>query len=455
MSSWFGGTPSALEKSATDLLDSTSQAARGLLKSPEESLPYVGGAHGRRHTLVPDVVAEHLGLDEHHVDRETLSSEDALEFERSREEDASAAAADHGDGTIWHVQIVRDDHLDPKHCDAEGRLKKCRPVPQITASDFFDHLERRGGGVFFAGGPLNGWPGLVGLELRAITCAVKAPLGMPVSRIRRFWDASWPRSSASPPSYPKIGQLRSVRCTLRQPAFSARGWTPAETGFAFWIAPGPVVHVGSAAVANAPPCAATRCHLFAHRYAKPKAKETTKDLLTYHAAVLVEFDDGTGTLFEVAWRNGLGGYGGRSNWYPPADDGAPLPLFLAFPDALKLPWRSELLEVRANDVPFSNKDKLAKYLADHCGREPHHKFLDPKITHSADVRVMHKTKKDLMRYVLNYAARDPEYHEESRNCQHFAADFYAFLAGCGPVQPHSQVCRVLYKPRPYYFLYDP
>ena len=68
---------------------------------------------------------------------------------------------------------------------------------------------------------------------------------------------------------------------------------------------------------------------------------------------------------------------------------------------------------------------------------------------------MHRTKADLFNYVLNYAARDMEYHEESRNCQHFAADFYSFLVGGKPVQPHSPVCRVLYKPRPYYFIYDP
>ena len=171
--------------------------------------------------------------------------------------------------------------------------------------------------------------------------------------------------------------------------------------------------------------------------------------------MLVEFDDGTATLFELAWRNGLGGYGGRSNWYPPADGDAPLPLFGAIDDSMKLPWRSELLEVRGNDVPFTTRAALEKYLADGSGREPHHKFLDATVDHSGNVRVMHRTKADLFNYVLNYAARDMEYHEESRNCQHFAADFYSFLVGGKPVQPHSPVCRVLYKPRPYYFIYDP
>ena len=187
---------------------------------------------------------------------------------------------------------------------------------------------------------------------------------------------------------------RTPRCTLRAPAWSAAGWTEASPGYAFWIAPGPKVHVGRDMAAAAPDCKAVRCHHFAHRYAKPKAKETTKDLLTYHAAVHVEFSDGSATLFEVAWLNGLGGYGGRSNWYPPAVDHEPLPLFCAMPDSIKLPWRSELLEVRVNDVDFKNKKQLDEYLREHTGREPHHKFLDPKITHSADVRLMHRTKKE-------------------------------------------------------------
>ena len=36
-----------------------------------------------------------------------------------------------------------------------------------------------------------------------------------------------------------------------------------------------------------------------------------------------------------------------------------------------------------------------------------------------------------------------------------AADFYAFAAGKKGIEPYHQVCRVLYKPRPHLFLYDP
>jgi hypothetical protein len=36
----------------------------------------------------------------------------------------------------------------------------------------------------------------------------------------------------------------------------------------------------------------------------------------YHAAVLIEWEHRQYcTIVEVAWRNGIGGYGGRSNWW--------------------------------------------------------------------------------------------------------------------------------------------
>ena len=58
---------------------------------------------------------------------------------------------------------------------------------------------------------------------------------------------------------------------------------------------------------------AVRAHMIAHRYSV--AKENIKDMFTYHALVLVEWDHGKyTTIFELAWLNGLGGYGGKSNW---------------------------------------------------------------------------------------------------------------------------------------------
>ena len=366
-------------------------------------------------------------------------------------DDAGPVLRPHEGGVLWHVQIVADDHDDPKHREPDGTLKARRPVPQILAADFFSHLEERDDGAFmYVGGPLNGWPGLVDLELRAITCKVRKTLR---TVVKRFWDASWTGKRA--PTYPSIKKLRSVRCTMRAPAWSARGWAPNEPGYAFWVrrrsGEAPEVFAGRSMLAAVDPAVlAVRCHYFAHRYAKPKAKETAKDLLTYHGACLVEFSDGTATIFELAWLNGLGGYGARSNWY-----GDPAPLYEAMPAPLKAPWRSDMCEVRLADVAFADGPSLEAYLAEHSGREPGKRFLDPKLIRTDPVRLAHRSKRDLLEYALNYVGRDQSYHEEWRNCQTFAADLHGFLAGKKGIEPYSQVCRVLYKPRPWQFLYDP
>ena len=58
---------------------------------------------------------------------------------------------------------------------------------------------------------------------------------------------------------------------------------------------------------------AVRAHLFSHRYSVEN--ESIKDKLTYHSIVLLEWDHGKYcSVVELAWRQGLGGYKGRSNW---------------------------------------------------------------------------------------------------------------------------------------------
>merc|ERR1712107_432822 len=59
---------------------------------------------------------------------------------------------------------------------------------------------------------------------------------------------------------------------------------------------------------------AKRAHLFVHRYAKDT--ESIEDRLTWHEAVLVEWShEQFVTVFELGFRNGVGGYGGRVSWY--------------------------------------------------------------------------------------------------------------------------------------------
>lgn len=77
------------------------------------------------------------------------------------------------------------------------------------------------------------------------------------------------------------------------------------------------------------------------RYAKQS--ENIKDRLTYHSAVLIEWEptaDGQPrhcSVVELAWLNGLGGYGGKSNFVPDRDSPRPA-LYAAMPDSMKAPW---------------------------------------------------------------------------------------------------------------------
>ena len=85
-------------------------------------------------------------------------------------------------------------------------------MPQIRASEFFSQLEERGGAYYFAGGPLNGWPGLVGLELVSITCAIKSLTGLR-KIVKRFWDATWKDPGA--PTFFSRGVVARVFCDRR------------------------------------------------------------------------------------------------------------------------------------------------------------------------------------------------------------------------------------------------
>jgi hypothetical protein len=46
----------------------------------------------------------------------------------------------------------------------------------------------------------------------------------------------------------------------------------------------------------------------------------------------------------------------------------------------------------------------------------------PAIVGNTPVRLSNRTQYDLAQYVLNYVGNYGPYHEESRNCQTFAAD---------------------------------
>ena len=263
-----------------------------------------------------------------------------------------------GGGTVWHAQIVPDSFSDARHCTANGSLKPRRPRPHVRASEFLGALERTSGGGWALSsefGPLNGWPALVELELLSITCKVRSRLGFP--RIKRVWDAR----SAAGERPGALSQTRSVRATLRAPPWTAVGWAAEAAGFLWWAVqrPSGVPHVflGEQAPtsiregvfygsvdADSRETHCTHVHVFAHRYAK--ALENPKDKLTYHTVVLLEWSHGQCmTAVELAWRNGVSGYGGKSNFFDDRDCGqpvlyqvtSPLPYALAAPSHTAAP----------------------------------------------------------------------------------------------------------------------
>eukprot|EP00310_Coccolithus_braarudii_P022109 CAMPEP_0183356408 /NCGR_PEP_ID=MMETSP0164_2-20130417/44262_1 /TAXON_ID=221442 /ORGANISM="Coccolithus pelagicus ssp braarudi, Strain PLY182g" /LENGTH=129 /DNA_ID=CAMNT_0025529813 /DNA_START=237 /DNA_END=626 /DNA_ORIENTATION=+ len=123
------------------------------------------------------------------------------------------------------------------------------------------------------------------------------------------------------------------------------------------------------------------------------------------------------------------------------------------PAALKAPWRTEMAEVRVLDIAAKDAATFGKYLSAHTG--PKARFLDPTISASSEVRLSHRSREDLLRYVLNYVRNESRYNQESRNCQTFAADMYALLSGVHSTEPFSTYIRAFYKQRLSWLLYDP
>lgn len=277
------------------------------------------------------------------------------------------------------------------------------------------------------GSGLNGWSGLDELELLSITTKYRSRLGG-VKRVRRLWVAS---PSADKPKLSGGTFRGSVRATLRAPAWSEIGWTRRSPGLVFWYAPfynasrdrvvgrdaaededekvadedddaarRPVERgtetrpsfffgedIVDAAERNDLVRRATcvRAHLFAHRYANDH--ETIKDRLTYHSIVLLEWSHGKHcTVVELAWRNGLGGYKGRSNWIE--DKNAPrTSLYDVIPPELKAPWINDRSEIRYIDVPARNVSEFEAYMVRHTGKGKSFRFYRPERQYSGSVAV--------------------------------------------------------------------
>ena len=205
------------------------------------------------------------------------------------------------------------------------------------------------------------------------------------------------------------------------------------------------------------PCYAKMVHHFSHRYAK--TNEGAKDRLTYHSGILVEWNHGRYcTVLELAFLNGVGGWGGRSNWHEDSFNNngkkAHPKLLSALPEYMIMPWKSHLAELRCHDIDFKGVDDFKAFVKKH--EMPRGKgdkrFLDFTFVESDPVMLACRSKADIARFLVNYISNNKEYHEENRNCQTFAADLYHLLTG-KPTKPFHPVCQILYYDHLDWFLF--
>lgn len=116
------------------------------------------------------------------------------------------------------------------------------------------------------------------------------------------------------------------------------------------------------------------------------------------------------------------------------------------------PWLTTKAEIRGYDVPQRNLDEFMSYIKKHEGSNK--RFVDPRVSFSHRARLTFRSKSQIAQYLLNYILRDSTYAELRRNCQTFAADLCAFVAGKKSVEPFHPVNRIDYQNRTYLFLYD-
>jgi len=386
-------------------------------------------------------------------------------------EEAAAQCPPGTGGLVYHAHLLPDDYTPPEDlADAStGELKPRRASLPVRAKDFLASLVMTADGRVIFSGVLNGWPGLTCLELRSITCKLVGRLS---AQIVRPWDAA--KDGGSMPDLATIfvadDSNRNVRATLRMASWSSHGWSPSSPGAVWWfhsqraakkVAYGEDIirglRQGYDDAGDKPP-ACTRATLFAHRYALGKRPESTKDKVTYHGAILLEWDHGAFcTVVELATLNGCGGRKGKANWHRDKLQEV-TELYSYMPPELIAPWHTDLAEIRCHDVPMRTPEEFKEFLDEFTG--PDLRFIDPHFAsrgsrHCGDVRLTFRRQDHIARYLLNYMGRDGRYRQEFRNCQTFAADFFSFLAGHKDIKPFHPVCRVAYRNRSHLFLYEP
>eukprot|EP00941_MAST-03F_sp_MAST-3F-sp1_P002280 g2280.t1 len=361
-------------------------------------------------------------------------------------------------GLVYHSQLVTEGWVHEKHTTQNGTIKPRRAILPVHEKDFFSSLVKTEDNRWIFSGVLNGWPALTCLELISITCIAKRKTWLGRKKIIRFWSKGKGR-----PTFP-VGP-KSVRATLRAPYWTAQGWSQGSKGNVWWYESRreiPRFTYGQSIVKNFQldekenETFATHVHMFSHRYARPgkNGYETTKQKLTYHGAILLEWNHQKYcTVVELATLNGVGGRKGKSNWYDDKLEES-TELYRAMPREMIMPWKGKYAEIRVHDVKAKNVEEFQNFLQKYEGTEL--RFLDCTFAHhSNEVRLHHRKRSDIASYLLNYIGRDRRYDEQFRNCQTFASDFYGFLAGKKGIVPVKFVNRTMYINRAHNFLYIP
>jgi len=389
----------------------------------------------------------------------------------------SLSQEDPANGLIYKARIYANNDIKlipTKDWDATNEcIKPRRGTLSVLADDFFSSLiqtEQEDQPRWLFSGVLNGWPSLVLLEVRSIHVTIRGTripsIKRGIQRLElRVWSLEKEGKKGIAPQFPvsknKVVRYKEVHVKLRAASWTSKGWSKSSPGYAWWyeaqrLTPRllhgeDMIRIPKREGEDNPEC--VRVHMFSHRYAMGlHKKENPKDRFTYHTAVLLEWDHQQYcTVVELALLNGMSGYGGKSNWFD--DKNSTLPgLYRAIPKRMVAPWTWEYAEIRCQDVEAKNLLEFKKFIWKYTGHE--HRFVDPKFTHSHDVRLSFRSKDHITRYLLNYIGRDRRYSEVFRNCQTFSADLYGFLAGKKGIEPFTYFNRIEYQNRSHMFLYD-
>jgi len=371
-------------------------------------------------------------------------------------------------GLLWVALILPDDYHSNEAVRHEIKAKDLDPVthairPQrpnlpVAMSDFRSSLVQTDNGDWVFSGILNGWPALrtlrvVSLEHKRTRGSIATPQELIKGQVG--WVMDWKSADASKKSLEDVwDEGRIYRAKLCGPAWTSIGWSPSSPGFVYWfewhqsrLSYGTNMLQTVDAESNV-----TMVHMISHRYAI--AKETTRDRITYHSIVLLEWDHGKYcTVVEGAYLNGYSGYKGKCNWYHDKNAAGGSRLYHSFPPESIAPWFTKSAEIRCLDVEAKNLQEFQDFIEKYKG--PSQRFVDPHISFSHQARLSYRSKRNISQYLLNYIGRDTTYSDLKRNCQTLAADLCCFLCGKKSVEPFHPVSRIEYRNKTHMFLYEP